>query len=109
VNLEATLATRTAALEKLAESFTMCDEYAKGLTVEKLGETYESTATLPDGQRRPLQSSRAGLFAHYLGHANEMYGYLSVYLRLKGIVPPSSEPRPARRGGAAAPVERGGQ
>jgi uncharacterized damage-inducible protein DinB len=25
-------------------------------------------------------------------HSNEMYGYMSVYLRLKGIVPPSSEP-----------------
>ena len=25
-------------------------------------------------------------------HSNEMYGYMSVYLRLKGIVPPSSAP-----------------
>jgi uncharacterized damage-inducible protein DinB len=27
-------------------------------------------------------------------HDNEMYGTMAVYLRAKGIVPPSSEPRP---------------
>jgi hypothetical protein len=27
-------------------------------------------------------------------HNNEEYGYLAVYMRLKGVVPPSSEPRP---------------
>jgi hypothetical protein len=98
--LEDTLTTKEMAMAALAESFAFCDEYAKGLTLEKLAENYEATATLADGQRRPIQSSRGGLFANYLGHANEMYGYLSVYLRLKGIVPPSSEPRPARgRGG----------
>ena len=26
-----------------------------------------------------------------LEHSQEMYGYMAVYLRLKGIVPPSSE------------------
>ena len=97
--LEATLTTKADATKSLAESFAICDEYAKALTPEKLTETYEATAVGPDGKRQPIQSSRPGLFAHYLGHANEMYGYLSVYLRLKGIVPPSSEPRPARRGG----------
>jgi DinB superfamily len=29
-----------------------------------------------------------------LGHDEEMYGYMAVYLRLKGLVPPTSEPRP---------------
>jgi hypothetical protein len=27
-------------------------------------------------------------------HDNEEYGYLAVYMRVKGVVPPSSEPRP---------------
>jgi uncharacterized damage-inducible protein DinB len=27
-------------------------------------------------------------------HSNEEYGYLAVYMRLKGVVPPSSEARP---------------
>jgi hypothetical protein len=26
-------------------------------------------------------------------HSNEEYGYMAVYMRLKGIVPPSSEGR----------------
>ena len=25
-------------------------------------------------------------------HSNEMYGYIALYLRLKGIVPPTSAP-----------------
>ncbi len=29
-----------------------------------------------------------------LVHDNEMYGYMAVYLRLKGLVPPTSERRP---------------
>src|ERR1700733_1818868 len=29
-----------------------------------------------------------------LGHDEEMYGYMAVYLRLKGLVPPTSERRP---------------
>ena len=30
-------------------------------------------------------------------HDNEMYGTMAVYLRAKGVVPPSSEPRPATK------------
>lgn len=29
-----------------------------------------------------------------LGHDEEMYGYMAVYLRLKGLTPPTSERRP---------------
>ena len=29
-----------------------------------------------------------------LGHDEEMYGYMAVYLRLKGLVPPTSDRRP---------------
>jgi hypothetical protein len=29
-----------------------------------------------------------------LGHDSEMYGYMAVYLRLKNLVPPTSERRP---------------
>jgi uncharacterized damage-inducible protein DinB len=30
-------------------------------------------------------------------HDNEMYGTMAVYLRAKGVVPPSSEPRPGAK------------
>jgi hypothetical protein len=31
-----------------------------------------------------------------VAHDNEEYGYLAVHMRLKGVVPPSSEAAPAR-------------
>ena len=37
--------------------------------------------------------SRIGLLVGMTSHSNEQYGYLSVCLRLKGLVPPSSDPR----------------
>jgi hypothetical protein len=42
------------------------------------------------GQR---QRSRLATLAGTVSHSNEEYGYMAVYLRLKGIVPPSSEGR----------------
>jgi len=83
------------------EAFAVCDEYAATLKADTLGETYEATAVAPDGTRTPIQSSRAGLFANMTSHTNEMYGYLAVYLRLKGLVPPTSDPRPGGRGGVS--------
>ncbi len=39
------------------------------------------------------QTSKLGTLIRNTNHDSEMYGYLSVYMRLKGVVPPSSEPR----------------
>jgi uncharacterized damage-inducible protein DinB len=39
----------------------------------------------------PRERSKLGLLAGVISHSNEQYGYMAVYLRLKGIVPPSSE------------------
>jgi hypothetical protein len=86
----------------LADSFALCDQYASTLKSNTLAETYEATRVGPDGTRSPVQLTRAGLFATLIAHNNEVYGYLAVYLRLKGIVPPTSA-TPARgrgRGGS---------
>jgi hypothetical protein len=40
-----------------------------------------------------LKRTRLSLLEFNTMHDNEMYGYMAVYLRLKNIVPPSSEPR----------------
>lgn len=40
-----------------------------------------------------MESSKLGMLARVVVHDNEEYGYLAVYLRLKNIVPPSSEGR----------------
>ena len=39
------------------------------------------------------ESSKMGALGRTVIHDNEEYGYMSVYLRLKGVVPPSSEGR----------------
>jgi hypothetical protein len=39
----------------------------------------------------PMRTKLSTLY-NMVRHSNEVYGYMSVYLRLKGIVPPSSAP-----------------
>ena len=38
--------------------------------------------------------SKLGLLNWNISHDNEMYGIIAAYLRIKGLVPPSSEGRP---------------
>jgi uncharacterized damage-inducible protein DinB len=38
--------------------------------------------------------SRLGLLNWNISHDNEMYGIIGAFLRIKGLVPPSSEGRP---------------
>jgi hypothetical protein len=40
------------------------------------------------------EMSKLGLLNWNISHDNEMYGILGAFLRIKGIVPPSSEGRP---------------
>ena len=39
------------------------------------------------------EATKMGTLARTVIHDNEEYGYMAVYLRLKGVVPPSSEGR----------------
>jgi len=68
----------------LKESFAMCDAAFDKLTAANMTEG----VTMGRAQR-----TRIGALAGTVSHSNEEYGYTSIYLRLKGIVPPSSEPR----------------
>jgi uncharacterized damage-inducible protein DinB len=68
----------------LNESFAICDKAIDSLTDAKAAEM------VTIGQR---QRSRLGMLSGMVTHSNEEYGYMSVYLRLKGVVPPSSERR----------------
>jgi len=64
-----------------------------------LGSPVAGTAALNDANAaEPVQSYRGptprlAALAGNVEHDNECYGSIAVYLRLKGIVPPSSEPR----------------
>jgi len=42
--------------------------------------------------------TRIGAMDFNIAHTMEHYGNLVTYMRIKGIVPPSSEPAPGRRG-----------
>ncbi|HEX3743346.1 MAG TPA: DinB family protein [Bryobacteraceae bacterium] len=62
----------------LAASFKECDAAWDALTSANAGEM--------KGQR-----SRMGTLLVDVIHSNEEYGYMSIYFRLKNIVPPSSD------------------
>jgi uncharacterized damage-inducible protein DinB len=69
-------------LGRLEESFKVCDAAHKQLTEANMGEML------------PLMTSkrtRLGLLWFHISHAFEHYGNLVTYMRLKGVVPPSSE------------------
>jgi uncharacterized damage-inducible protein DinB len=68
----------------LKASFDECDAAFDSITDANAGEML--------GGRAPR--SKLGTLIYVTTHDNEEYGYLAVYMRLKGVVPPSSEPRP---------------
>ena len=56
-------------------------------------------AALTDSRAREMvtmgqsgfQLSKLSLLVSMISHSNEQHGYMAMYLRLKGIVPPSTE------------------
>ncbi len=68
----------------LKESFADCDAAFESLTDANAAEVVKMGRG---------QSSKLGALIRTTTHDNEEYGYMAVYLRLKGIVPPSSEGR----------------
>jgi hypothetical protein len=68
----------------LKESFDACDKAVDALT--------DANAMEPVAAGRG-QTPRIAVLYGLVVHANEVYGAMGVYMRLKGIVPPSSEGR----------------
>ena len=75
-------ADKAAILEALNASFAECDKAYAGLTDANM------TELLPAG---PAKRSRLSMLWGNVSHDNEQYATLALYLRLKGLVPPSSE------------------
>ena len=96
--LEVELTTKAAIVSALAESFALCDAAYASLTDANVSEM------IAQG-RGPI--ARAALLANNITHDNEMAGTAYVYLRAKGIVPPSTENAAAARGGGGGGRGRG--
>ncbi len=75
-------ADKAAILEALNASFAECDKAYAGLTDANM------TEMLAAG---PAKRSRLSMLWGNVSHDNEQYATLALYLRLKGLVPPSSE------------------
>jgi hypothetical protein len=93
-DLSKSLVARDESLKALADSFAFCDEYFTQLKDDaQLTGSFYDVSIPRNGQRVPTRVAHGAVVTSFLVHNNEMYGYMAVYLRLKGIVPPSSEPR----------------
>lgn len=66
----------------LKASFDVCDAAWEKLTEANANETV--------GSGRSAQT-RLGEMEHVVIHDNEEYGYLAVYMRLRNVIPPSSD------------------
>jgi uncharacterized damage-inducible protein DinB len=73
----------------LKESFDYCDPAYDALTDAEGAQTVKMF-----GRDR----TKLGVLDFNVIHDNEMYGTMAVYMRLKGVVPPSTADRPAGQG-----------
>ena len=83
VDVEKTVTAKADLVKALKDSFTFCDKAyqitdAKGLEEMTLF---------------GMKTNRVGVLAFNAGHDMEHYGNIVTYMRLKGMVPPSSQPR----------------
>ena len=69
-------------VKALEASFAVCDAAWEGTSDET------AHAMVKRGNR---EMTRLGVLIYNTTHDNESYGTMAVYLRLKGVVPPSSE------------------
>jgi DinB superfamily len=75
-------ADKAAIVDALKASFGECDKAFAALTDGNLGEMLEAGKA---------KRSRVGLMWGTVSHDNEQYATLALYMRLKGLAPPSSE------------------
>jgi uncharacterized damage-inducible protein DinB len=82
--------TKAELVAALKESFAICDAAFAALTDAQASEMVKV------GQSG-FQLTKLSLLVSMVAHSNEQHGYMAVYLRLKGIVPPSTEAMNAGR------------
>jgi uncharacterized damage-inducible protein DinB len=87
-NLEAIGATKTNVVEALRASYDYCDTVFKTLTPDDAGKIIAAP-----GFMHIDQAPRIHFLSFNVSHANQHYGNLVTYMRLRGRVPPSSQSR----------------
>lgn len=80
-----TLKSKADVVAALKDAFATCDAVIDNMT------DADAVTMVNSGRGGPR--SKLAMGYGLVGHTNELYGYICVYMRLKGIVPPSSEPR----------------
>jgi uncharacterized damage-inducible protein DinB len=75
----------------LDESFAYCDKQYAAMT-DSAGVPLVRFDAGGEGSRVPIRMPRLTVLAFHTAHAFEHYGNVVTYMRLKGLVPPSSEP-----------------
>lgn len=82
--------TKVELVAAVKESFAICDAAFAALTDA-------SASELVTTGQSGFQLSKLSLLVSMISHSNEQHGYMALYLRLKGIVPPSTEAMNAGR------------
>ena len=84
-DLEKTVTDKAGVVQMVKDGFGYCDEVFAGLTQEKLAAML-TLGTAP----KTYQTAAGNQLTMVIVHGNEHYGNLVTYMRIKGIVPPSS-------------------
>lgn len=84
-DIEKTKTTKADLLQALKDSVTYCNKAYESMT----DATAVQTVNIMGGDQ-----AKFNVLYFNIAHTMEHYGNLVTYLRLKGLVPPSSEPRP---------------
>src|ERR1700689_23118 len=87
------LTSKAEILKVLNDAFSYCDSAYSGLTDASGAEVIDITQE----NGRQTRNLRMGLLTLNYGHNNEIYGSMVIYLRIKNVVPPASEPRPQQK------------
>jgi uncharacterized damage-inducible protein DinB len=91
-DLEKSLKTKAEFQKALTDSFAYCDPVYQSLDEQNGAQVVE----IQQEGGRVVRNTRMALLMLNVAHNNELYGNLVTTMRIKSIVPPSSEPRPAQ-------------
>ena len=80
-------------VKAISDALAYCDAAYSGATDANLVEMIK----VPMANNMQREIARGNMLVSNIAHNNEHYGNLVTYMRIKGLVPPSSEPRPTAR------------